>query len=161
FPKSPRHGMPSFTQLLESVHDLWLHRRVDLIEQADRLTEALGRESELTPRDADPEPDVLARATSGISQQYDAAWARFARAPKFPQAMTLAALLRSFVHSRDDDVLHMVTNSLDAMASGGIYDHLGGGFARYSVDAHWIVPHFEKMLYDNALLARVYLHAWL
>ena len=90
-----------------------------------------------------------------LRKQYDAAWGGFGRAPKFPQAMTLDAVLRSFLHTRDDDTLHMVTNSLDAMASGGIYDHLGGGFSRYSVDAHWIVPHFEKMLYDNALLARV------
>ena len=160
FPKSPRHGMPSFTQILESVHDLWRHRRNDVLAQAARLTDAIGREGLLLPGAEVPAHDVLAGAARALRKHYDAAWGGFGSAPKFPQAMTLDALLRSFVRSRDDDVLHMVTNTLDAMASGGIYDHLGGGFSRYSVDAQWIVPHFEKMLYDNALLARVYLHAW-
>ena len=160
FPNSPRHGMPSFTQILESVHDLWLHRRDDLLAQADQLTEAIGREAQMQPSDAAPSHDALAHAVPALRKQYDAAWGGFGRAPKFPQAMTLDAVLRSYVRNHDDDTLHMITNSLDAMASGGIYDHLGGGFSRYSVDAHWIVPHFEKMLYDNALLARVYLHAW-
>jgi uncharacterized protein YyaL (SSP411 family) len=160
FPNSPRHGMPSFTQVLESVHDLWLHRRDDLLAQADQLTEAIGRETQMQPSATVPSHDVLAHALPALRKQYDAAWGGFGRAPKFPQAMTLEAVLRSFLRNRDHDTLHMFTNSLDAMASGGIYDHLGGGFARYSVDAHWIVPHFEKMLYDNALLTRVYLHAW-
>ena len=160
FPNSPRHGMPSFTQILESVHDLWLHRRDDLLEQAQQLTDAIGREAQMQPAATAPQHDVIERAMPALRKQYDAAWGGFGRAPKFPQAMTLDAVLRSFLRTHDDDTLHMVTNSLDAMASGGIYDHLGGGFSRYSVDAHWIVPHFEKMLYDNALLARVYLHAW-
>jgi uncharacterized protein YyaL (SSP411 family) len=160
FPNSPRHGMPSFTQILESVHDLWLHRRDDLLAQADQLTEAIGRETQMQPSATAPTHDVLEHALPLLRKQYDAAWGGFGRAPKFPQAMTLDAVLRSYLRTGDNDTLHMLTNSLDAMASGGIYDHLGGGFSRYSVDAHWIVPHFEKMLYDNALLARLYLHAW-
>jgi uncharacterized protein YyaL (SSP411 family) len=160
FPNSPRHGMPSFTQILESVHDVWLHRRDDLDQQADQLTAAVSRQLVTAPDATLPGPDVLAQAARGLRQQYDAAWGGFGRAPKFPQTMSLEALLRHHAHVQDPDVLHMVTNSLDAMASGGIYDQLGGGFSRYSVDAHWTVPHFEKMLYDNALLARVYLHAW-
>ena len=160
FPNSPRHGMPSFTQILESVHDLWLHRRDDLLAQADQLTEAIGREAQMQPAATAPVHDAIASALPALRKQYDAAWGGFGRAPKFPQAMTLDAVLRSYLRNQDDDTLHMIIKSLDAMASGGIYDHLGGGFSRYSVDAHWIVPHFEKMLYDNALLARVYLHAW-
>jgi uncharacterized protein YyaL (SSP411 family) len=160
FPNSPRHGMPSFTQILENVHDVWLNRRQDIDEQADQLTDAVRRQVIAAPDATLPGPDVLVQAAGSLRRAYDAAWGGFGGAPKFPQTMALEALLRHHAHTGDDDVLHMVTNSLDAMASGGIYDHLGGGFSRYSVDAHWIVPHFEKMLYDNALLARVYLHAW-
>jgi uncharacterized protein YyaL (SSP411 family) len=160
FPNSPRHGMPSFTQVLENVHDVWLNRRQDIDQQADHLTDAVRRQVIAAPDATLPGPDVLAQAAGSLRRAYDAAWGGFGGAPKFPQTMALEALLRHHAHTGDDDVLHMVTNSLDAMASGGIYDHLGGGFSRYSVDAHWIVPHFEKMLYDNALLARVYLHAW-
>jgi uncharacterized protein YyaL (SSP411 family) len=160
FPNSPRHGMPSFTQILENVHDVWLNRRQDIDQQADQLTDAVRRQVIAAPDATLPGPDVLAQAAGSLRRAYDAAWGGFGAAPKFPQTMALEALLRHHAHTGDDDVLQIVTNSLDAMASGGIYDHLGGGFSRYSVDAHWIVPHFEKMLYDNALLARVYLHAW-
>ncbi|HEX7095525.1 MAG TPA: thioredoxin domain-containing protein, partial [Acidimicrobiales bacterium] len=160
FPKSPRHGMPSFTQILESVHDVWRTRRDDVDRQADQLTAAISRRVVVSPDASLPPPDALETAAGALRKQYDAAWGGFGGAPKFPQTMALEALLRVYAHTHDLDVLHMVTNSLDAMASGGIYDHLGGGFARYSVDARWIVPHFEKMLYDNALLARVFLHAW-
>jgi uncharacterized protein YyaL (SSP411 family) len=160
FPSSPRHGMPSFTQILESVHDVWLHRRDDLDQQADQLTAAVSRQLVATPDETLPGAEVLEQAVVALRRQYDAAWGGFGGAPKFPQTMALEALLRYHAHTGDHDALHLVTNSLDAMASGGIYDQLGGGFSRYSVDAHWVVPHFEKMLYDNALLARVYLHTW-
>ncbi|HEV8296234.1 MAG TPA: thioredoxin domain-containing protein [Acidimicrobiales bacterium] len=160
FPKSPRQGMPSFTQLLENVHDVWVHRRDDLLAQAEQLTAAIERQTQITPDATLPGSEVLTGAGLALRRQHDAAWGGFGGAPKFPQSMSLDALLRVYAHNGDDDILHAVTNSLDAMASGGIYDHLGGGFARYSVDAQWLVPHFEKMLYDNALLARVYLHAW-
>src|SRR4029077_14171674 len=92
---------------------------------------------------------------------FDTEWGGFGRAPKFPMTTNLEVLLRAYRHRPDPALLEAVTTTLDAMASGGIYDHLGGGFARYSVDAFWMVPHFEKMLYDNAQLARLYLHAWL
>jgi uncharacterized protein YyaL (SSP411 family) len=160
FPKSPRQGMPSFSQLLENVHDVREHRRDDLLAQADQLTAAIQRQMQIAPDESLPDATVLQDAARGLRRQHDAAWGGFGGAPKFPQSMSLDALLRAYAHDGDDDVLHVVTNSLDAMASGGIYDHLGGGFARYAVDAQWLVPHFEKMLYDNALLARTYLHAW-
>jgi uncharacterized protein len=107
-----------------------------------------------------PGLEVLDRATEVLGQLHDPAGGGFGRAPKFPQAMGLDLLLRRLARGSDDQVLAMVETSLDAMASGGIYDHLGGGFARYSVDDVWLVPHFEKMLYDQALLSRLYLHAW-
>ncbi len=160
FPSSPRHGMASFSQLMENIHDVWLHRRDDLLEQADRITEAITAQARITADPTRPGIEKLHRAGAALRAQHDAAWGGFGGAPKFPQTMSHEALLRLHALTGDDDVLRIVTTSLDAMASGGIYDHLAGGFARYSVDAHWVVPHFEKMLYDNALLARLYLHAW-
>ena len=107
-----------------------------------------------------PGTDVLNNALQQIGSQFDPEWGGFGKPPKFPQAMTLELCLRAHAHNGGDGARTVVTTSLDAMASGGMYDHLGGGFARYSVDAFWMVPHFEKMLYDQALLARTYLHAW-
>jgi uncharacterized protein YyaL (SSP411 family) len=161
FPSSPRHGMPSFTQLLENVHDVWLHQRDEILEQADRITEAITQQTLIVADQSLPGLEVLHLAGAALRKQHDHAWGGFGGAPKFPQTMSHEALLRLFAHTGDDDLLSIVTGSLDAMASGGIYDHLAGGFARYSVDERWTVPHFEKMLYDNALLARLYLHAWL
>jgi uncharacterized protein YyaL (SSP411 family) len=160
FPKSPRGGMPSFSQMLENVHDVWLHRRDDLDAQATELTEAIGRENLLDSDHQRPTIDVLDQAAHTLRSHHDAAWGGFGGAPKFPQSMSLDVLLRVHDRTGDDDLLGIVTTTLDAMASGGIYDHIGGGFARYSVDERWLIPHFEKMLYDNALLLRVYLHAW-
>ncbi len=107
-----------------------------------------------------PGTDVLNAALQQIGAQFDPEWGGFGKAPKFPQAMTLELCLRAHAHVGGDGANTVVTTSLDAMASGGMYDHLGGGFARYSVDAFWMVPHFEKMLYDQALLTRAYLHGW-
>ncbi len=162
YPPEPRSGMPSFRQVLEQVSDAWRGRRGEVLTQAKRVTAALDRANRLPLGNASekPGPQVLARAAAALRLQYDAAWGGFGGAPKFPQSMTLEALLRSYLRSGDDDTLGMVTNSLDCMASGGIYDHLGGGFARYSVDERWLVPHFEKMLYDNALLLRLYARAF-
>ena len=167
FPKSRRGGMISFPELCERIDELWRTRRDDLDEQARQLTGALGRSAHLAPGDGLPGPDVLDAARSQLVQLHDPRWGGFGRPPKFPQAMGLDLLLRGLAAGpaggaggSDAGVLAVVETSLDAMASGGIYDHLGGGFARYSVDARWLVPHFEKMLYDQALLARVYLHAW-
>ena len=153
---------PGFLQLLSAIDDAWNNRRPELLDQAGQLTESLNRLAKLTAGDGElPGTDVLNAALQALAAEFDPEWGGFGRAPKFPQAMTLELCLRAHAHNGGDGARTVVTTSLDAMASGGMYDHLGGGFARYSVDAFWMVPHFEKMLYDQALLSRVYLHAWL
>jgi len=151
----------TFLQLLAAVDDAWCNRRSELLDQAGKLTEALDRTARLDPTDEVPGVEQLNQALAHLAQQFDTEWGGFSGAPKFPQAMSLELVLRAHRSSGSADALGVVTTSLDAMASGGIYDHLGGGFARYSVDRFWLVPHFEKMLYDQALLIPVYLHAWL
>jgi uncharacterized protein YyaL (SSP411 family) len=161
FPPEPRHGMPAFTQLLHAVDEAWRERRDEVLGQADQLSEAiLARTQTGGPSDGAITSDLLERAYASLREQHDDAWGGFGRAPKFPQTSMLELLLRAHAHNRSGDTVQIVQTSLDAMASGGIYDHLGGGFARYAVDNVWLVPHFEKMLYDQASLARVYLHAW-
>jgi hypothetical protein len=160
FPKEARHGLPSFVQLCQAVAEAWQDRRDELLDQAGKLTEALQHSSAFVPAGDLPARTVLDDAVTALELQFDAEWGGFGRAPKFPQPSSLDLLLRVHAHTRSSSALRMVTTTLDAMASGGVYDHLGGGFHRYSVDAFWMVPHFEKMLYDQALLARVYLHAW-
>jgi uncharacterized protein YyaL (SSP411 family) len=167
FPKEQRGGMIAFPDLCRRIDELWRTRRDDVDAQAGQLSGALGRTALLEPGEAPPGADALARVVGDLLEQHDAAGGGFGGAPKFPQAMSLDVLLRALATGDagdapgvDDEVRGAVETSLDAMASGGIYDHVGGGFARYSVDAVWLVPHFEKMLYDQALLARVYLHAW-
>jgi uncharacterized protein YyaL (SSP411 family) len=154
---------PQFLHLLAAISDAWRDRRAELLEQAGQVTQSLSRMSKLAAPEGQPLPgtDVLNAALQQIGSQFDPEWGGFGRAPKFPQAMTLELCLRAHAHNGGEGARTVVETSLDAMASGGMYDHLGGGFARYSVDAFWMVPHFEKMLYDQALLARVYLHAWL
>ncbi|MEO5633760.1 DUF255 domain-containing protein, partial [Gaiella sp.] len=156
FPPEPRHGMPSFTQLLLAVAEAWKAQRDDLVEQAKRLVEAVGRSARLEPSSGPLTATLLDEAEQGIARTFDRTNGGFGRAPKFPPASTLEFLLRR----ESPEALGMVTKTLDAMASGGMYDLVGGGFHRYSVDDRWLVPHFEKMLYDNALLAPAYLHAW-
>jgi uncharacterized protein YyaL (SSP411 family) len=167
FPKEQRGGMIAFPDLCRRIDELWRTRRDDVDAQAGQLSGALGRTALLEPGEAPPGADALARVVGDLLEQHDAAGGGFGGAPKLPQAMSLDVLLRALATGDagdapgvDDEVRGAVETSLDAMASGGIYDHVGGGFARYSVDAVWLVPHFEKMLYDQALLARVYLHAW-
>ncbi|MBV9253374.1 MAG: thioredoxin domain-containing protein, partial [Actinobacteria bacterium] len=161
FPPEPRHGLPSFVQLLQAVDEAWRERRGEILGQADQLSDAiLSRTQTGGPSPGEISADLLERAYGMLREQFDPEWGGFGRAPKFPQTSMLELLLRAHAHNGSADTLQMVTTSLDAMASGGIYDHLGGGFARYSVDRVWLVPHFEKMLYDQAALARVYLHAW-
>ncbi len=163
FPNQARGNMPSLLDICRAVDDAWRTRRDDLLEHADTIADELTRTASLGADDSGsltPE-DLLAQALESMRAQFDAEWGGFGRAPKFPQAMSLDLILRLRVGGQaSDDDLAMVMTSLDAMASGGLYDHLGGGFARYATDAFWMVPHFEKMLYDQALLARVYLHAW-
>ena len=161
YPKTSRHGLPSFTDVCRAMAGVWRERRPDVLAQAGQLTEALGRSAEITAAgDPLPGPDALAAARDGLRQRFDRAWGGFGPAPKFPQSDLLELLLRAWRRDGDPETLSMVTVTLDAMASGGMYDHLGGGFARYSTDREWLVPHFEKMLYDQALLLGAYLHAW-
>lgn len=160
FPNEARHGMPAFTDLCQAVAEHWRDQRDELTENADKLTAAISRSTEITAAADVPGREVLLAAEDHLREQHDPEWGGFGRSPKFPQTMSLELLLRAHQRSGRPEPLEVVTTSLDAMASGGVYDHLGGGFARYSVDTFWMVPHFEKMLYDQALLARVHLHAW-
>jgi uncharacterized protein YyaL (SSP411 family) len=160
FPKERRGGHPSFIELMTAVHDAWTQRRDELLDQAGRLTEALRATLPRTPEGERPAgAAVLEEATRSMLAAFDPEWGGFGRAPKFPQAMSLDHLLRDHARTGSTSALDAVVTSLDAMCSGGMYDHLGGGFSRYSVDGRWLVPHFEKMLYDNALLARLLAHA--
>jgi uncharacterized protein YyaL (SSP411 family) len=156
FPPEPRHGIPSFRDLLRAVAAAWRERRADLEREASRIDEALRRGSELRPSSEPLSESLLSEAARGVARTFEPTFGGFGRAPKFPAASTLEFLLRR----GDEESLAMVTATLDGMAAGGMYDVVGGGFHRYSVDDRWLVPHFEKMLYDNAVLASTYLHAW-
>ncbi|WP_055568165.1 thioredoxin domain-containing protein [Streptomyces atriruber] len=160
FPPEPRHGMPSFPQVLDGVHRAWTDRRGEVDEVAGKIVRDLG-ERQLT-HDADERPgeDELAQALLGLTRDYDATHGGFGGAPKFPPSMTVEFLLRHYARVGTEGALQMAADTCERMARGGIYDQLGGGFARYSVDREWVVPHFEKMLYDNALLCRTYAHLW-
>jgi uncharacterized protein len=153
YPPEPRHGLPGFGQVLEAVADAYRERRDDVTRQAASLVEAIRVSGETEPSREPLTSGILGEAVRGLRTQFDPQWGGFGGAPKFPPASTLELLLRR-------DELEMVRKTLDGMAAGGMYDLVGGGFHRYSVDRGWLVPHFEKMLYDNALLAPTYLHAW-
>jgi uncharacterized protein len=156
FPPEPRFNMPAFRQVLHAVADAYQTRRNDVERQAGVLVDAIQETNARRPS-ADPlTTELVSRAVLALRGQFDAEHGGFGGAPKFPPASSLELLLRL----RRDDALEMARLTLDRMAAGGIYDHLGGGFHRYAVDAIWLVPHFEKMLYDNALLASAYLHGW-
>jgi len=154
FPPERKHGLPSFREVLVAVSDAYRERRGDVTRQAEELTAAVRASARL---EASREPlteDLLDDARRGLGSQFDKIWGGWGHAPKFPQASVIEFLLRR-------GELEPATKTLDGMALGGMYDVLGGGFHRYSVDERWLVPHFEKMLYDNALLAPTYLHGWL
>jgi len=153
FPPDARGGMPSFRMVMEAVVEAFTNRREEIRARAPRTREQLGAIARIDPSTELLEPGLLAEAVAGLQRRADLERGGFGGAPKFPPASTLEFLLGR-------DSTEIVELTLDAMAAGGIYDQLGGGFARYSVDAEWLVPHFEKMLYDNALLARAYLHGW-
>ncbi|MFA7764991.1 thioredoxin domain-containing protein [Streptomyces sp. NRRL S-448] len=160
FPPEPRQGMPSFTQVLEGVRTAWVGRPEEVAEVAQRIVRDLaGRELDYG-KAGTPEPEQLAQALLGLTREYDSARGGFGGAPKFPPSMVLEFLLRHHARTGSEGALHMAADTCEAMARGGVYDQLGGGFARYSVDREWVIPHFEKMLYDNALLCRVYAHLW-
>jgi uncharacterized protein YyaL (SSP411 family) len=154
FPPEPRHGLPAFRQVLGAVAEAYDTRRDDVATQAAALVEALQQSTRLRPSSEPLTEALLEEAERVLRAQYDPQWGGFGRAPKFPPASVLELLLRRGVYD-------LALGTLDGMRAGGMYDLVGGGFHRYSVDAQWLVPHFEKMLYDNALLIPAYLHAFL
>ena len=153
FPPEPRHGLPSWRMVLLAIAEAWQQRREEIREQGTRFVQSLGATARLEPSAEPLRDELLTEAVSALRETFDAAHGGWGGAPKFPQSSTIELLL-----TRGEREMSLRT--LRAMASGGIYDQVGGGFARYAVDATWTVPHFEKMLYDNALLARAYLHGW-
>ena len=173
FPPHDLQGRPSFTTVLGALVDIWDNRRGEVEEQADELAAAIASRSliETGPDATSPlagiggaVPDLLSPTVAELSRRFDASWGGFGAAPKFPQPTLVDVALRQALRLGDTptgaDALAMATRTLDAMAAGGIHDHLGGGFARYATDHEWLVPHFEKMLYDQAGLLRAYLHGW-
>ncbi|WP_328670076.1 thioredoxin domain-containing protein [Streptomyces sp. NBC_00322] len=160
FPPEPRHGMASFRQILEGVADAWAERRDEVGEVAGKIVRDLAGRSLAYGGEGVPGEEELAQALLGLTREYDERSGGFGGAPKFPPSMAVEFLLRHYARTGSDGALQMAAETCAAMARGGIYDQLGGGFARYSVDREWVVPHFEKMLYDNALLCRVYAHLW-
>jgi len=162
FPKEPRYNMPAFSQLLQAIADGWQSRRGELLKNSDQLIEILKEQQAGTAGETGAALDAatIVMVYQGLRRQFDARQGGWGSAPKFPQSMALEFLLRYHHPTDDGRALEMVTQTLESMARGGIYDQLGGGVHRYSLDANWLTPHFEKMLYDNAQLARVYLHAW-
>jgi uncharacterized protein YyaL (SSP411 family) len=154
FPPEPRHGMPAFQQVLVAVSDLYRERRGDVDHQARVLIEALEQAAAAGPSGEPLTESLLFQAVRRLGEVFDPEWGGFGRAPKFPPASALELLLRR-------GETEMAVKTLDCMSAGGMYDVVGGGFHRYSVDERWLVPHFEKMLYDNALLVPAYLHGWL
>ncbi len=157
FPKDDHHGLPSFTRVLAAVNEAWQQRRSDAVRQAEELTVAIGRR--IPPAESAPAMEDVIAAYTSLASTFDDDHAGFGGAPKFPQEPVLEFLLRVSGHSWAPRAREMLLASLRAMAVGGLYDHVGGGFARYTVDREWTIPHFEKMLYDNALLAHLYLWA--
>ena len=162
FPPEPRHGMPSFPQVMNGVRAAWAERRDEIGSEAQRTIQALEAASQVRPSQEILSSRVLDEAEGGLIQQFDPINGGFGGAPKFPPASSLEFLMRRMTDPQRDTTKagQMVERTLERMARGGMYDQVGGGFARYSVDTHWLIPHFEKMLYDNALLARAYLHGW-
>jgi len=150
---------PQFLQLMNAIDDAWRTRRSDIDANVEALVENIGRTSQIPAGENLPDVAVFTMAVDKLHSTFDARWGGFGGAPKFPSTMALELLLRSYLNDESPRTREVLTTTLDAMASGGMYDHIGGGFARYSVDEKWLVPHFEKMLYDQALLVRPYLHA--
>ncbi|HEX9634799.1 MAG TPA: thioredoxin domain-containing protein [Candidatus Limnocylindria bacterium] len=160
FPPEDRHGMPGFPRVLAAIADAYRNRRDEVRAQGRELASHIRQQLDVSPGQSDPERGQLDAAVGRLARAFDSEHGGFGGAPKFPAPMTLEFLLRAWRRSGDAATLGMVTDTLDRMAEGGIYDQIGGGFARYSTDARWLVPHFEKMLYDNALLAHCYLEAY-
>lgn len=160
FPPEPAHGLPSFRQLLDAVRSAWLGNRGEILKSSANIISTLNARAVHNSGTTTPSSDDLQGAVNTLARLFDSVNGGFGNAPKFPPSMILEFLLNEYARIGDVKALSMAEKTLAAMARGGIYDQLGGGFARYSVDAKWVVPHFEKMLYDNALLLRVYAHWW-
>ena len=160
YPPDDRHGMPSFRRVMLGVADAWQSRQDSVIRTAAQMRELYASSSERTLVTGVLGEELLMRAAAALRQRYEPRFGGFDGAPKFPPTMTLDFALRQWARTGDADMLHMVSHTFQRMARGGIYDQVGGGFSRYSVDAQWLVPHFEKMLYDNALLVRLGAHLW-
>jgi len=160
FPPDNRYGRPGFTAVLASINESWNVSSERLIKQGARLREMIEKEASSATA-TDLQPDLLDRAFKDQSANFDATWGGFGGAPKFPHSLDIRLCLRHWKRTGDPQALHIATRSLDRMSEGGVYDQLGGGFHRYSTDEMWLIPHFEKMLYDNALLVPAYLEAFL
>lgn len=162
FPPAPRYGMPSFRDVLRAVAEAWRARRDEVLNSSQNIATYLDQASEFahTPERGPLSSDALRKAAQTMGRTFDRANGGWGSAPKFPQPMALEFLLRQYIRHPEETLREMIDHTLVAMAHGGMYDQIGGGFHRYSTDAHWLVPHFEKMLYDNSQLARVYWHAW-
>jgi uncharacterized protein len=159
FPPEDRYGRPGFRRILETIADAYRTQRAEISANASNFREQLSRQAFQKDASATVDASVLDMAYRAIGNRFDPREGGFGGAPKFPPAMNIDFLIRYHHRTGDEHALHMITLTLDKMAYGGMYDQVGGGFHRYSTDDHWLVPHFEKMLYDNALLARVYLDA--
>jgi len=162
FPPEPKYGKPSFLQLLQKIHEVWTTRRAEVEEQATSLTQQLAAYT-MPERDTNAllHATMVSRALKTLKEDYDPVNGGFGGAPKFPRPSQPLFLLSAGQQLKDQEAINMVLHTCERMAAGGMYDQLGGGFARYSVDAHWLVPHFEKMLYDNAQLVQLYVDAYL
>ena len=152
---------PNFQSLMAAIEDVWTNRQEDVTQNVTALMEALSRQAALAPADGLPGVESIEGALQQLSSTFDVEWGGFGAPPKFPSTMNLDLMLRVQRREPSEAARSIIRTSLNAMASGGMYDHIGGGFARYSTDREWLVPHFEKMLYDQALLVRIYLHGWL
>ncbi|MFN2470387.1 MAG: thioredoxin domain-containing protein [Gaiellaceae bacterium] len=160
YPPEPRHGMPAFREVLTAVAEAYRDRRGAVAQSARQLVDTVRRAGEVRPSTEPLTETLLREVVRGLRAGFDPRWGGWGRAPKFPPASTVELLLRAHARWGDEEALAQAERTLDGMALGGMWDLVGGGFHRYSVDERWLVPHFEKMLYDNALLASVYLHGW-
>ncbi|MBI2209181.1 MAG: thioredoxin domain-containing protein, partial [Deltaproteobacteria bacterium] len=160
FPPEDRYGVPGFPKVLKAVAQAYRERPQDIEKSVGQILDGLNRLASLRESQRPFSPDIIARSAEQLSQAYDAEHGGLGQAPKFPNAGVMELFLRHYLESKSARYLEMVTTTLSKMAEGGIYDHLGGGFHRYSVDEKWLVPHFEKMLYDNAQLTRIYAQAF-
>jgi uncharacterized protein YyaL (SSP411 family) len=160
FPPEDRYGRPGFKRILSAIADAWRNKHDQILEQSGQIAEHLQEAGRLRSAPGDPEPGLIQNAINLLSRVFDSTYGGFGSEPKFPHPMHVRVLLRAARRFDSETALHMARLTLDRMARGGIYDQLGGGFHRYSTDARWLVPHFEKMLYDNALLSVAYLEAY-